>query len=111
MSRDNWRLFLGDRCLYYSHATVTGSYTLCLTSGHGSHALWIHQILEDIRRPGRRFHRRVKLLTVGYTTSSVKWGINVWLHGKMTGPLQTNCLQFSRDVQYGSHNIVFKFGW
>ena len=40
-----------DQCLFYCHAKVTDSYKRCPFSGHVSHTLWIHQILEGMRRP------------------------------------------------------------
>ena len=61
----------GDRNLYYSHATVTDSYTLCPNSGHVRQTLWIPQISEDMRCPGRSFGSIVKLLTEGYTGCGV----------------------------------------
>ena len=41
-------LSLRDRHFYYSSAICTDGYTPCLISGHASHTIWIHQILEDM---------------------------------------------------------------
>ena len=67
VSGRKWRLSPSDRRLYYSRDFVAGSYTQCVISDHVSHTLWMHQILEHMRRFGRRFCIRVKLLTMGYT--------------------------------------------
>ena len=37
-----------------------------------SQTLWIHQISEDMRHPGRWLPQQVNLLTAGYTTCNVK---------------------------------------
>ena len=62
-----WRLPLVDQHLYYCCPTVIDGYTPCLISGHVSHTLWVHQIPQDMRPPGRRFRHQVKLLRTGYT--------------------------------------------
>ena len=65
-------LSISHRRLYYCHATVTDTSTLCPDSGCVSHTLWLHQILEDMRCPVRLFRRRVKRITGGCTACSVK---------------------------------------
>ena len=70
-----WRLSLCDTFYIllssYCHSTAIYGYTPCQVIGHVPYALWTHQIWIDMRRPGRRFHPLIKILTKGDTTSSV----------------------------------------
>ena len=94
-----WRMSLGDACLYYPHPIVIlllfYRYTLCLISSHLCHTLWIHQISEDMRHPGRRFHHRVKLPTVGYTA----WNVN--------GSLSPMCKKDSPTIRVCLHVCIW----
>ena len=55
VSRDKWRMSLSDRHLCYSHAKITDSCTPFLISCFACHTLWILQISEDMKSPGRHF--------------------------------------------------------
>ena len=68
----NRGLSLDDRRLYYSTATVTDRYTPGLISGHASDTLWIHQISEDIRHPGRQCEWGIKVLVMRFESNTLR---------------------------------------
>ena len=53
VSGGKWRSSHGERCLYYSHATVNDSYTPCAISGRASHTLFNLQLLYQKKNIGK----------------------------------------------------------
>ena len=89
----------------YCHSTVIYCYTLCPISGHACHTLWIHQISEYMRCPGRQFRRRLKLLTMGYTACSVNGTLPVCSGFSMQILYQLVCTLLLHYLNYLMHDL------